>query len=397
MVPLSSQSARRWLLVAGLLVLVGLSGCSGLSGDGPELPDGEEAVERFSSVGVYNVTQITETTVDNETRTTRIEQTLRPATGERYQVARQNGTRTVSVSNNTTTWVYRPDREEVTRIIQDDERPQRVGTEQLRALVDSLETEDPEGAIAPIAPLFGATSADEGGLLTETNFTDEPMRTQYQGVETVAGRETYVVQLESAPDANRTISQTLYYDVEYFVPLRTEYELTTGDRQIEGEMNTQRTEFSPTVDDSVFEFDPPANATVRTTRLDRFQSYDELERAAESRVPAPEPPERFEFDSGTLRFEFDSGTLTERGLTLRYSDGASTVVVSRSSRNAQGVDSEQIEYEGRTYRYSNQYQRNVVSWQCGESRHTVAGNLERDRLLAVGASVECPAETGGRG
>jgi len=162
--------------------------------------------------------------------------------------------------------------------------------------------------------------------------------------------------------------------------------LTTDDRHIEGRLNTQRIDFSPGVDDSVFEFDPPENATVRTTRLDRFQSYDGLKRAADGQVPAPEVP---------TAFEFDSGTLTERGLTLQYSDGVSTIAVSRFSRDDQGVDGEQIGYQGRTYRYSDQSRSNVLYWQCGESWYSVAGGLERDTLLAVGASIECPTETGG--
>jgi hypothetical protein len=151
-------------------------------------------------------------------------------------------------------------------------------------------------------------------------------------------------------------------------------------------MNTQRIDFSPAVDDSVFEFDPPENATVRTTRLDRFQSYDGLERAADVQVPAPEVP---------TAFEFDAGTLTERGLTLQCSDGVSTIAVSRSSRDTQGVDGEQIEYQGRTYRYSDQSRSDVLYWQCGENRYSIAGELERDALLAVGGSIECPTETGG--
>jgi len=385
MVPHLSTS-QRWLLVVALSVLVALSGCSGLSDEEPELPDGEEAVERLSDAGIYNVTQTVKTTVDNETTESRLEQTLRPATGERYQVTRQGGNRTITITNNTTTWIYRPAGTEVTQIAGGFEQ-QRQEAEQLRKLVDSLQTDDdPDGTFAPIAPLFGTSSTDGGSSVTETNITGERLRAQYRGVETVSGRDAHVIRLESVADADTDISQTLYYDAEYFVRLRMEYEIHTGERRVEGRMTTERIEFSPDVDDSLFTFDPPDNVTVRTTRLDRFDSYDDLERAADRAVPAPEMP---------AGFEFDSATLSEQSLSLQYSDGTSTVVVSRSSRDTRGVDGERIEHQGRTYRYSDQYRSNLIYWQCGEHWYQVSGQLERTELLAIGASIECPAPTDG--
>lgn len=386
MVPSVSPSTRRRLSVAvALAVLVLSAGCSGLFDDEPELPDADEAVEQFSSVGTYNATVVTEQTIDNESIEATIEQTVRPGTGERYQVVVQNGNRTTTVVNNTTTWVYRPARDEATRIEGETDQ-QSEQKKRIHKLVDSLETDDPDSPIAPIAPLFGTGSTAGEDSVTAVNFSAEPMRTSYQGVETVSGRDTYVLQLESTEEADGEISQTVYYDVEYFVPLKAEYEMTFDNREVEGVTRTAQIEFDPAVDESVFEFDPPENVTVRTTRLDRFESYDELARASDGHVPDPAVPDSFEFDSGVR---------TERGITLRYSEGVTTIAVSRSSRTDREVDGERIESQGRTYTFTDRYRTNALYWQCSGNSYTVSAELDRDALLDIGASVECPATPGG--
>jgi outer membrane lipoprotein-sorting protein len=386
-VPRVSPSTRQQLsVVVALAVLVLSAGCSGVFDDEPELPDADEAVEQFSSVGVYNATLVTEQTIDNETTEATIEQTVQPATGKRYQVVVQNGTRTTTIVDNTTTWVYRPARNEATRI--DGDTQQVSGQkENLRKLIDSLETDDDSGApLVPIAPLFGTGSTTEDNPVTDMNFTGQPVRTRYQGVETVAGRDTHVIRMESAEDADDEMSQTLYYDVEYFVPLKAEYEMTAGGREIRGQRRIEQIDFSPAVDESVFEFDPPENVTVSTTRLDRFESYGELRRASDGHVPDPVVPESFEFDSGVR---------TEQGITLRYSEGATTIAVSRSSETDREVDGEPIESQGRTYTFTDRYRTNVLYWQCSENSYSVSGELDREALLDIAASIDCPASTGG--
>lgn len=377
----STSTRRRLSVVVALAVLVLSAGCSGVFDDEPELPDADEAVEQFSSVGVYNATLVTEQTIDNESMEATIEQTVRPGTGERYQVVVQNGNRTTTIVNNTTTWVYRPARNEATRIEGDTQ--QGSGQEEnLRKLIDSLETDDSDSPVAPIAPLFGTGSTAGEDPVTAVNFSAGPMRTSYQGVETVSGRDTHVIRMESAEDAENEMSQTLYYDVEYFVPLKAEYEMTAGGREIRGQRRVEQVDFSPAVDESVFEFDPPENVTVRTTRLDRFESYDELARASDGHVPDPAVPDSFEFDSGVR---------TEQGTTLRYSEGVTTIAVSRSSRTDREVDGERIESRGRTYTFTDRYRTNALYWQCSGNSYSVSAELDRDALLDIGASVECPA------
>lgn len=372
---------RQAVAIVALAVALLFTGCSGLFGDEPALPDGDEAVERLNSAGIYNVTMTVESTFGNESTETRIERTIRPSTGEQYQVTIRNGTRTTVVSNGTIRWVYRPGANEVQRI-QTNGSQQQSPAEQIRKLVDNVSTDDETGiSIVPISPLFGSGSTAGNGSYSETIVGSEPTMTQYRGVETVNGRETHVIRMESPPDAENERQQTIYYDSEYFVPMKAEYEITVRGEHVEGEMRVQSVEFSPSVDDSIFEFDPPENATVITTTIREYENYTALRRASDGHVPDPDVPSEFEFELGTL---------TDRGLTLQYTDGPATISLTRSTRGEVRADSERIDRQGRTYYYSDQFRTKAVQWRCDDTVYTLSAELERDRLLTVGGSVDCP-------
>ena len=376
-------TGRYGAVVCGLAVALLLAGCVGLSDDTPDLPDGDEAVERFASVDVYNQTVVTQSTVDNETTEVRIERTVRPATGEQYQVTYRDGNRTVTVSNGTTRWIYRPAVNEVTRI-QTEGTNQTQQVERLRDLVDSLETDEAGAPVTPIVPVFPSDSPASGGSFNATGYS-EPIETEYRGVETVGTHDSYVVGLESAETSEREISQTLYYDTESFVLMRAEYSITTGDSQIEGQMRVRNISLNPPVDDSTFEFDPPDDATVVTPGIERFENESELRQAADTEVPEPSVP---------AGFEFERGTVVDQGVSLQYSDGPRSIfVVTRSTASVGGDESEQVDYRGRSYNLTREYGRILVDWRCGDTVYSVEGNVDRDTLLEVGDSIECPTAT----
>lgn len=376
-------TGRNGAVVCGLVVALLLAGCVGLSDDTPALPDSDEAVERFASVDVYNQTVVTRSTIDNETTEVRIERTVRPATGEQYQVTYRDGNRTVTVSNGTTRWIYRPAVNEVTRI-QTESTNQTQQAERLRDLVDSLETDGAGTPVAPIVPVFPSGSPTSGGSFNATGYS-EPIETEYRGVETVGTHDSYVVRLESAETSKREISQTLYYDTESFVLMRAEYSITTGDSQIEGQMRVRNISLNPPVDDSTFEFDPPDDATVVTPGIERFENKSKLRQAADTEVPEPSMP---------AGFEFERGTVVDQGVSLQYSDGPRSIfVVTRPTASVGGDESEQVDYRGRSYNLTREYGRVLVDWRCGDTVYSVEGNVDRDTLLEVGDSIECPTTT----
>ncbi len=374
-----TPAGRQAVALCALAVALLLTGCIGALNDTPDLPDGDEAVERLSSVDVYNETVTVESTADNETTEFRIERTARPATGEQYQVVYRDGNQTVTVSNGTTTWVYRPAVNEVTRFQTNGVRITNQ-TAQVRELVDSLDTGDGSGpSIFPIGPSLSPDSTAQG-LYNATAFGPDSLRTEYRGVETVSGRETYVIRIASTESADQELQQTLYFDTETFVVMRQEYNATIAGERIEDQRRVQNITFDPAVDESLFEFDPPDNTTIRTS-IEQYGSYAELERAADGHVPEPSVP---------TGFEFDIGSLTDDTVSLQYTRPPDGLSVSRSTAVEIDNGLERVDYRGRTYSVRERTETTTVQWRCNTSVYTVGGDLSRDTLLEVADSIECP-------
>jgi outer membrane lipoprotein-sorting protein len=394
------RPARRTVAVCALAVALLLAGCGGIASDDSELPDGEEAAERFASVDVYNATVVTESTFGNETTEIRIERTIRPATGERYEETVVNGNRTITVSNGTTQWHYRPEQNEVT-VIDVEGRERFDQTEQLRELFDSIEQDDGSSSgpqLLPIVPTFTGSSGSgsEGNTTVQTDQWSDPIEVSYDGVETVADREAHVVTVESVEGAERQLEQTLYFDAEWFVVLQAEWEVEIeqegGRELVTGQRKIETIEFDPDVDEDIFEFEPPADATVsRTGGIDRFESYSDLASASDQPVPEPDVP---------ADFEFEMGTLTNGSVGLQYGNGTTTLFVSRrtTGESVDGdelfEDSETIVRDGQTYYYA-QFAAGRVEWTCGDVIYSVGGDLDREALLDVATSVQCPSTADG--
>lgn len=386
----SSRLRRRVLLIAAVAILVSLAGCSGLLESDPELPSGAEAAEQFSSVDVYNATLVFETRMDNETTTSRIERTVRPATGERYEEVIRNGNRTITVSNGTTTWTYSPADDEVTVVSVDDSNGGTNQSEQIKQLFESIETDETDGIlVTPLLPPFSGSwsQGSDGSSGTETGFWTDPVEVSYEGVETVSDRETHVVTMESAEDAERRMEQTLYVDTEYYVVLRGEWEMEieTGEqvRQVSGSMRVEDVEFDPAVDDDIFEFEPPDNATVSRVgqNISRFESYDALVTESDKPVPSPEVPSDYEFRSGTI---------TTDAVSVVYTNGTADIFVTRRTTGDVRGEAEEIRRNGRTYYYDDQFGSSTVQWRCGDVIYSAGGQIDQETLLTIADSVQCP-------
>lgn len=380
--PIRRQTAATVALALALL----LAGCSEISGGDPDPPDANEAVEGFSSVGVYNLTITTESTVDNRTTEARIERTIRPGTGKRYVVTEQDGNLMLTVSNGTTSWRYWPRMNQAQRIPVEEQQMSHF-TDQLRELMNSLDSDSESDPLVPLAPLFAPGSDTDSGSDNETTFGPGPTETEYQGIETISGRDAHVITMETTEATDTDMQQTLYYDSEYFVLLQSEYNITVEGDRVTGQTRVQSVDFSPSVDESIFEFEPPENVTLLNTEVDQYDTYVGLNLGSDGHVPDPDLPTDYEFHSGVLRGE---------NLTMEYRSGVKTVFISRSTAVTDPPgEPERIDYRGRTYRYSDELRGRLVQWECGDRLYTVRGDLERDTLLDVGASIECPAPAGG--
>ena len=385
-----SRSRRQLVVLAVLAVLVSLAGCSGVLESDPELPSGDEAADQFSSVDVYNATLVFETQLPNQTITNTIERTIRPATGERYEVVTTDGTRRITVSNGTTTWTYTPADNEVTTVSLDESNA-TITPEQIRQLFESAGREETDGVlVAPILPPIPATERQEAdNSAPQTVLWTDPVDVNYDGVETVAGRETHVITIETAEDDDRQMEQTMYFDAEYYVLLQAEWRIeangTAGPQATTGSMRVDEIDFDPDVDDAMFEFEPPEDATVSTPAqgIRSFESYDAI--VAESNRPVPDP----EVPSD---FEFESGSLTPDTVSVGYTDGTANIFVSRGTTGELAEEAEQIDRNGRTYYHNEEAGSNTVQWTCGDTLYSIVSDrLDRETVLEIADTVQCPS------
>jgi outer membrane lipoprotein-sorting protein len=376
-------------LLVGVGVLLVCAGCSGIAEDDPDIPSGAEVADEYADIGVYNATLVFRSA--NDTVRSTVNRTVRPATGERYEVTVMDGNRRITVSNETTFWTYTPAEGEVMVTAIEQSGDGRNQSQRLRQLFESVSSEQTSNSVVlPLFQAFSPHSGPSGDSSTLAGFWTEPVNVSYEGVERVSGRDAFVFHMESSGDGNAQIEQTLFVDTEHYVVLRGRWqgsvEVNGRTEQINQSMTVRDIEFDPEVDDDIFEFDPPENATVSRPRqsIDTFESYDALVSGSDKPVPSPQIP---------AEFEFDSGRDTTSAVSLRYTNGTATIFLTRRTTGGLREDAEQITRNGRTYHYIDTYQSDTVQWKCDGAIYSLGGPLDRETLLQIGDSVEClPAE-----
>jgi outer membrane lipoprotein-sorting protein len=401
------MSARPRSLVAFALLLVVGAGCLGLVDDGgTEAPavDGESAVEAYDSIdGVHAVVETT-ITHGNNTDDLASEVWLRPASGAVREEVREPDHRDgdVVVANGSQLWVYNESRQVVRT--QSYERGQgdalRMDTF-LRQVFDAVAATDSETVRspptvgmgpAPSVPVEGETGAAVRNATTRVeNYT-----ASYEGTETVAGRETHVVELAPSDDAPTVASDLrirYYLDTERYFPVKVTRSMTVNGKEFRIVSEYTNVEFDPGIPDSRFRFDPPGNATV--VDLDESRETFETRAAASANVsmtlPEPEVPDGYELSRvGVLR-----GDITT--VTAFYENGNGSVLYvskhsePRSTGSAEGVT---VDVGGSEGRYVATDSLGSVVWSCVDGRQyavvSVDGSLSQSEVVAIARSTGCP-------
>jgi outer membrane lipoprotein-sorting protein len=381
----SSHVRRQALLLVGVVVLIACAGCSGIIADDDELPSGAEAASEYSELGVYNATLVFRS--ETNTVTSTVTRTVRPATGERYEVAVTNGNRRITVSNGTTTWTYTPEENDITVTAPDQSGDSGNQSEQLKRLFESVsDDQTSDSVVLSLFPAFSSHTGAVDGSATQAGFWTGPVNVSYEGTESVSGRDAFVFHMASTGDGTPPIQQTLYLDTEHYVILRGTWqgtvEVNGQTEQINGSMQVTDITFDPAVDDDIFEFNSPANATVSRPgqSIDTFESYDALVSATDKPVPSPQLP---------TDFEFDSGRETTSAVSLHYTNGTALIFLTRRTTGGLRAEAEQLTRNGRTYYYISQYKTDTVQWRCNGSIYSLGGPVDRETLLTIGDSVEC--------
>jgi len=368
---MSPRTLRVALLIAVLATTVALAGCVADDTEGTPAPEATGAPDtntteeppddiaaafeqRMAELDSFTATQtITTTFEDNETTITR-RIWARPATGEyRFEVVSADGApETVTVINESETVTYDPDANEVTRI-------DRSGVDQ--------------GAFDAPTTVEALAAADS---------------IESEGTEEVDGRETDRVSAD-LPGDNTEGELIAWLDPGTYFPVRVETVLGSGDeRAFSSVVEYENVALNPDISDAQFTLDPPEDAEeseIEPPETTTFDSVEEL--AAESPISVPEPtlPAEFELDDARLI----DGNVT--AVNLRYTNGSGSVSVNKRSeqREFETDDGETVTVGDREGTYQEVVQSGLVSWTCDGSRYTVTGQLSREALLEIAASVEC--------
>lgn len=375
---LVTRVARHRALLC-LVVVVLLAGCAGLFEDDPTLPEGEEAAERFESLDSYNATVTIEYTDSNGTTTWTGTQVVVPGDNQFYErLAGPDGTE-ITVSDGADTWVSVAGSDSVQKL--NSGGLQDSINQDVRRLVEQAHTEEAAEdehsvRLMPFVPQFR----------TEDRATVSEGRQQvtHEGTATVAGRQAHVIRIEGV---NGDLWVQHYLDTEYFVPLKTTGRLDAGEHPFEYTLRYEDIGFEPELPPDLFEFTPPADATVQQYPFQEegYNSLEELEAAANIRVPEPDVPSSYRL-TDTERFVPGAETVE---LTFAGPEGELIVAKTNTSLSAATPD-EQVDIgNGRTADLTLSSDHNSVTWTCEGSYYSVRGDLPRELLIDVASSIRC--------
>lgn len=372
---------------------------------------GQNASDRLTSMDGFNATVEQTFTGPNGTRNSTLRLSARPGTGMFREVS-TGGDRAgrLTVSNGSAEWTYDRQNNTVTVLSTDATEPRyaRRG-ERIERLFTRLSVSraaiDERKRVSSDAPVIRlpVDSPRRQSATGRTNTSTGNVTLVYNGTATVSGRETYILELSSrSPSRSGTrlfsnFSQRLYVDTEWFLPVRTEASYEVNGNRLRTTRVLRNISINPGLDDSLFTFTPPENATVGSLlpELNRSVYRDRAALAANTTLPVPDPdlPDSFSFDSARLT----DGEVSSLSLTYVNDTAAFSVSVTPHADYPNATPNGTFRSVGRNLTVNGQnatYSRfattRIVRWSCAGYQYSVSGQgVPRDPVVRVAESVEC--------
>jgi len=288
--PFEKPSRRTVVLVVGVLAIAGGALAVGLLTGGQADPAvGHNASERYAELDGMTATVVTTVERGSDRNRTVREVAMRPAAGQVRLAptgnAAANGT--VVVANGSTKWTYDPGTNLVNRADAGglSERLRTRGT-RIERLFERAVGAEGAGTTSDertpgVAPLPVVPQGHDTPAAPTPNRSGDQFTVDYDGTGTVAGREVHVLHVRPREGAESTVTQTLWVDAEWFVPLKyVTVWLDEGD-PVTTTVEYRDVTFEPGLSDDRFEYEPPETAAVVTPRLgvnaaDRIRAIDGL-------------------------------------------------------------------------------------------------------------------------
>jgi outer membrane lipoprotein-sorting protein len=381
-------------LIAVVLVAPTLAGCAVLESDA-DLPSGETVTEQLDSLDAIEGTQVTRMngSAESDRIVTRVVRRLR--TGEQRVVTESStGGEFVTVSNGSTMWLYNRSADEVQVMDVEAESNTTSQFDSVRTIFERLNTRSGDESTPadisqlPVVPARGASDGTGSPATGSLSFYGNVSLT-YNGTVTVAGRETFEVHITPRRNDSAISATTMWLDAEWYYPLKTRTVVSFDSERQTITTEFRNVTFNPEISSGTFEFDPPADATVVESdyESESYDSRSSLASATDIDVPDPTVPEGYAFESGSV-----TTYQGNRSVTVQYTNGSTTLFVSKrpvTGGQSAESDGETVDVAGQTGRISSVAGDRLLSWECGEWRYTVIGPLARERLVAVGESIDC--------
>jgi len=386
------------LLVVVAVGAVAAGGAVILSDESPRPSQAaiDNASERYRSLDGFAATMVSTTTIGNDTTRIVRRVTARPGTNE-YRAVRldENGSGVdVTVSNGTTVWYYDRTNETVRRL-QIDVGENRSGVLLRSSYVEEIleaalgDTNESRSGVSTLPMVSGPAEPAPSGSLTD-DASSLSLNVSYRGTERVNGRETYVLELTEAGDADRLQNYTarVWVDTEWFVALKQQTNFTAGDQRFETTTRYRNVSFDPDLSNVSFRFEPPedANVTVQSEpSVTRYDSRAALARNASLPVPEPDLPGDFRFRQGVHT------TGENRLVSLTYTNGTTSFSLSViDSTSAAATEGAEVQIGSSTGRLQTIANSALVSWTCDGRTYSLSGsNVGNETLLDAARSVGC--------
>lgn len=378
---------RRAVAAVLIVTLVGAVGFTGiLTDDGTDRKEkiGANASEQMAALGGIEATVTTVVRKGEQTNRTTWELQRRPTTGNiRLQARSAVSGPDVIVSNGTYRWSYNSGNDTVQRTDATEldaaqtnrgeriERLFRHATSDNDSATSSVSSQTP--GISPLPavpdpPQSAPTAADDRNTSATYIVT-------YDGTSTVDGREVHVLHIQSENDTAQqrysNLSQTLWVDSEWYVPLQYRTTWRENGQQTNVTVRYSNVSFNPGFDANTFQFEMPEDAALVSPTLglnatEQLHEIDGISATLTTRITG------FDFNGSsvangggyrmTQRIAIQPGTGKRRatvvntstpnssiGADLVVSNGTVTWTYNRAENNVTVIDSPltaSIEQEG---------------------------------------------------
>jgi outer membrane lipoprotein-sorting protein len=394
----SSPPTHRAIAVCLVVLLAAsLSGCAGLTRvaspqSQPPLPGAEEATERWESLETLSATVRTVQHTEEGTVTTVSSVTHRlDPLGYRSRVRSVESNTTgrvyateghLTVSNETTTALYRPDEESVSYIVRADTTREDVYLDILAAARENETIPQPTPGVPSLPRVPRDDAAESNG---STSYRDQLVRVRYEGTETVDDRRTYRLAIEPVSPNASLKDQTLWLDAEYLYPLKRHVEFVAHGDRYEYLTTYRNVTFNPELPPGTFRLDRDRlPADVEETWFRSYATRDAL--AANVTMPVPDPfvPDGFELDRASHR-SGDPAVVSleyerrgdERPIRVSVNDDAEFVSTTGTV----------VEVGGHTARLNHHDGVTRIDWRADGYAYAVQGPVDNGTLVRIARSI----------